>query len=124
MGGMDCRNVHFRTRPHRGDDNDRTELAQTLHLKSGACRLVQGKPAISQKCTTSNDTDMDIVNLISTTCSCDKQTAQEYLEAEVRHLQELQELSDLREDDLYMACSNLGIEDDYVEYFINRVAMA
>ena len=32
--------------PHRGDDNDRTELAQTLHLKSGACRLVQGKPAI------------------------------------------------------------------------------
>ena len=62
---------------------------------------------------------MDIVNLISTTCSCDKQTAQE-----VRHLQELQELSDLREDDLYMACSNLGIEDDYVEYFINRVAMA
>ncbi len=59
---------------------------------------------------------MDIVNLISTTCSCDKQTAQEYLEAEVRHLQELQELNDLREDDLYMACSNLGIEDDYVEY--------
>lgn len=67
---------------------------------------------------------MDIVNLISTTCSCDGQTAQEYLEAEVRHLQELQELNNLREDDLYMACSNLGIEDDYVEYFINRVAMA
>ena len=62
--------------------------------------------------------------MISTACSCDGQTAQEYLEAEVRHLQELQELSDLREEDLYAACSNLGIEDDYVEYFINRVAMA
>ncbi len=31
----------FPNSPHRGDDNDRTELAQTLHLKSGACRLVQ-----------------------------------------------------------------------------------
>ena len=41
MGGLDCRNVHFRTRPHSGDDNDRTELAQTFHLKSGACRVVQ-----------------------------------------------------------------------------------
>lgn len=67
---------------------------------------------------------MDIVELISMTCSCDGQTAQEYLETEVRNLQELLELDDLREDDLYMACSNLGIEDDYVEYFINRVAMA
>lgn len=67
---------------------------------------------------------MDLIELITITCSCDVQTAQEYLEAEVRHLQELQELNDLREDDLHMACSNLGIEDDYVEYFINRVAMA
>lgn len=67
---------------------------------------------------------MDIVDLISITCSCNGLTAQEYLEAEVRHLQELQELNDLREDDLHMACSNLGIEDDFVEYFINRVAMA
>lgn len=67
---------------------------------------------------------MDLIKLITITCSCDRQTAQEYLEAEVRHLQELQELNDLREDDLHMACSNLGIEDDYVEYFINRVAMA
>lgn len=67
---------------------------------------------------------MDLIELITITCSCDRQTAQEYLDAEVQHLQELQELNDLREDDLYMACSNLGIEDDYVEYFINRVAMA
>lgn len=67
---------------------------------------------------------MDIVELISITCSCDGQTAQEYLEAEILNLQELQELGDLREDDLYMACSNLGIEDDNMEYFINRVAMA
>lgn len=67
---------------------------------------------------------MDIIGLISRTCSCDMQTAQEYLESEVRHLQELQKLGDLREDDLETACGNLGLDYDYMEYFINRVAMA
>lgn len=66
---------------------------------------------------------MGIIELITRTCSCDGQTAREYLESEVRHLQELQELNDLREDDFDMACSNLGLDYDYVEYFINRVAM-
>lgn len=31
---------------------------------------------------------------------------------------------DLREEDFEMACGNLGLDYDYVEYFINRVAMA
>ena len=64
-----------------------------------------------------NDTDMDIVNLISTTCSCDKQTAQEYLEGGIVIFRNCRNLATSREDDLYMACSTLGIEDDYVEYF-------
>jgi hypothetical protein len=67
---------------------------------------------------------MDIVELISTACSCDGHTAQEYLKSEVCHLQELQDLGDLREEDFEMACGNLGLDYDYVEYFINRVAMA
>lgn len=66
---------------------------------------------------------MGIIELITRTCSCDEQTAREYLESEVRHLRELQELNDLREDDFDMACSNLGLDYDYVEYFIDRVAM-
>ena len=37
---------------------------------------------------------------------------------------ELQELDDLREDDIDMACSNLGFDFDYREYFINRLAGA
>lgn len=49
MGGLDCWNVHFRTRPHRGDDNDRTELAETLHLEGRACRMVQGESAFLQE---------------------------------------------------------------------------
>ena len=35
--------------PIVGDDNDRTELAQTFHLKSGACRVVQGESAFLQE---------------------------------------------------------------------------
>ena len=37
---------------------------------------------------------------------------------------ELQELDDLREGDIELACSNLGLDLDYQEYFINRLAGA
>lgn len=66
---------------------------------------------------------MDIIELITRNCSCDSDTAREYLESEVRHLQELLELDDLRDDDLEESCRNLGLDYDYVEYFINRVSM-
>ena len=42
----------------------------------------------------------------------------------VQHLCELQELDDLREGDIELACSNLGLDLDYQEYFINRLAGA
>ena len=57
-------------------------------------------------------------------CSCNDTKAQEYLDDELRHLRELQEVNDLREDDIGMACSNLGLDLDYQEYFINRLAGA
>ena len=66
---------------------------------------------------------MGIIDLIERTCSCDEKTAHEYLESEVNNLRELQELGDLREDDVETACRNLGLDYDYAEYFINRVAM-
>lgn len=46
------------------------------------------------------------------------------MDDELRHLRELQEVNDLREDDIGMACSNLGLDLDYQEYFINRLAGA
>ena len=46
------------------------------------------------------------------------------MDAEIRNLRELQEVDDLREDDIEMACSNLGLDLDYQEYFINRLAGA
>ena len=45
-----------------------------------------------------------------------RQKHKEYLDSEIRNLRELQELDDLREDDIDMACSNLGLDFDYREY--------
>ena len=63
----------------------------------------------------------NIIELISNSCGCSQK---EYLDSEIRHLRELQEADDLRGDDIGMACSNLGLDLDYQEYFINRLAGA
>ncbi len=62
----------------------------------------------------------NIINLICSSCNCGQAEAQEYLDSEIRNLRELQELDDLREDDI----DNLGLDFDYREYFINRLAGA
>ncbi len=64
-----------------------------------------------------------IIENISKSCSCTAEQAREYLDDELRYLRELSEADDLRYGDFEMACSNLGLENDYIEYFINRVAM-
>ena len=46
------------------------------------------------------------------------------VDSEIRYLRELQEADDLREDDMETACLNLGLDLDYREYFINRLAGA
>ena len=71
-----------------------------------------------------NDMGENIITLICNSCSCGKTEAQEYLDSELQNLRELQELDDLRESDIELACSNLGLDFDYQEYFINRLAGA
>lgn len=66
----------------------------------------------------------DIISLICNSCSCSKTDAQEYLDSEIRYLQELQDVDDLRAGDIEAACSNLGLDLDFQEYFINRLAGA
>ena len=66
----------------------------------------------------------NIIELICNSCSCSQAEAREYLDSEIRNLRELQEADDLREDNIEMACSNLGLDLDYQEYFINRLAGA
>ena len=66
----------------------------------------------------------NIISLICNSCGCGQTEAQEYLDSEVKYLRELQEVGDLRGDDIEMACSNLGLDLDYQEYFINRLAGA
>jgi hypothetical protein len=66
----------------------------------------------------------DIITLICNSCSCGKTEAQEYLDSELQYLHELQDANDLREGDIEAACCNLGLDLDYQEYFINRLAGA
>ena len=66
----------------------------------------------------------NIITLISNSCGCDKTEAQEYLDSELQYLHELQDTNDLRENDIEAACSNLGLDLDYQEYFIQRLAGA
>ena len=61
----------------------------------------------------------NIIDLICNSCSCDKTEAQEYLDSELQYLHELQDVDDLREGDI-----ELGLDLDYQEYFINRLAGA
>ena len=77
-----------------------------------------------QKHKKSNSMQGNIISLICNSCGCSQTEAQEYLDSEIRYLRELQEADDLREDDMETACLNLGLDLDYREYFINRLAGA
>jgi len=71
-----------------------------------------------------NNMGGNIITLICNSCGCGKTEAQEYLDSELQNLRELQELDDLRESDIELACNNLGLDLDYQKYFINRLAGA
>lgn len=60
-----------------------------------------------------------IIRTICNSCSCNETEAQEYLDDEIRNLRELSESNDLRYEDMEQACADLGLENDYVPYFIN-----
>lgn len=60
-----------------------------------------------------------IIRTICNSCSCNETEAQEYLDDEIRNLRELSDLNDLRYEDMEQACADLGLENDYVPYFIN-----
>ena len=64
-----------------------------------------------------------IIKSICNSCSCNEQEAKEYLDDEVRNLQELRELNDFRYSDMEQSCTNLGLEQDYVQYFINILSV-
>lgn len=62
-----------------------------------------------------------IIDGICSSCSCNRKQAEEYLEDEIQNLRELRDLDDLRSGDMEVACNNLGLEHDYVEYFIENI---
>ena len=64
-----------------------------------------------------------IIKRICNSCSCNEQEAQEYLDDEIRNLQELREPDDFRYDDMEQACNNLGLEYEFVTYFIGVLSI-
>lgn len=64
-----------------------------------------------------------IIKRICNSCSCNEQEAQEYLDDEIRNLQELKELNDFRYSNMEQACNNLGLEYEFVTYFIDILSM-
>jgi len=63
----------------------------------------------------------NILYAIMAGCDCSSDKARQYLEDELRHLKELMDLGDFRPSDLVDACSDLGIDNSYVPYFISRL---
>jgi hypothetical protein len=63
-----------------------------------------------------------IIDRISSSCSCSRKEAEGYLDDETGNLRELRDLDDLRYSDMETACDNLGLERDYIEYFMNALA--
>ena len=45
----------------------------------------------------------EIIERICGSCNCDEATAKEYLNDEIRHLRELQEVNDLQESDIELS---------------------
>lgn len=63
-----------------------------------------------------------IIERICNACSCNEAEAQEYLDNEINNLKELRDLDDLRDGDIETACSGLGLDFDYMAYFIEALA--
>lgn len=64
----------------------------------------------------------NIIENICISCSCNEQEAKEYLDDEIRNLRELQSLDDLRYNDFEVACQSLGLESDFIQFFIMQLA--
>ena len=67
-----------------------------------------------------------IIENICTAGRCGERRAEEYLAAELRNLRELRELRDagaLCYGDLETACSGLGLDFDYTDYFCRALSL-
>lgn len=63
-----------------------------------------------------------IIEAVCAGCECLPDHAEEYLASELDNLNDLLANNDLHFSDLEVACDNLGISQDYQEYFIQRLA--
>lgn len=63
-----------------------------------------------------------IIESICAVCHCTTRHAEEYLDNELIRLRALYDAGELCYGDLETACSSLGLEYDYAEYFLAAIA--
>lgn len=63
-----------------------------------------------------------IIRTVCISCERTEKEAREYIEDEIRNLLELRDLGNLRSSDLEVSCDNLGMDHDFVEYFLHVLA--
>lgn len=59
-----------------------------------------------------------IINRIATSCNISLEDAEQELQANIKYLQELLDLKDLRYSDIFQACQDLGLESYFSEYIL------
>lgn len=64
-----------------------------------------------------------IIVRICNSCGCTPEEAKEYLGGEIRNLLDYRDADDLRAEDFAQACDSLGLEHDFIPYFIERLSM-
>lgn len=64
-----------------------------------------------------------IIARICSSCGCTPEEAKEYLDGEIRNLLDYRDTDDLRAEDFAQACDSLGLEHDFIPYFIERLSM-
>lgn len=62
-----------------------------------------------------------IINRIATSCNISLEDAEQELQANIKYLQELLDVKDLRYSDLIQVCQDLGLESDFSEYFVEQL---
>ena len=65
----------------------------------------------------------DFIDSLAPEVDCGERRAEEYLAAELRNLRELRDAGALCYGDLETACSGLGLDFDYTDYFCRALSL-
>ena len=62
-----------------------------------------------------------IIQRIANSCNIGFEAAKLELDAQIKYLRELMDANDFRQNDIYQACDDLGLEYDYAELIATMI---